>query len=223
MRQKLLSQRSLRAAAKDAKKTSLKIRHGEVEFARGVDEQQKLPTPTNQIDTGTDLSFAVKELSSEPQTHIYRVTVREDASRAVYWLAIDDQSSDKPSSDGKTIFSMTKLAGTGSEYVQCGRLHTEASAAVITPQKARNFRVLIDAEPPHTTSEASEGFFPPDENNGEKPEDQCPYSLHLEWDHKNWITDEAVTKCGPTFSPRVIVIDDDGNITVKPAQVNAPQ
>jgi len=85
-----------------------KIRHGEVEFARGVDEQQKLPTPTNQIDTGTDLSFAVKELSTEPQTHIYQITAREDANRAVYWLAIDDQSSDKPSSDGKTIFGMTK-------------------------------------------------------------------------------------------------------------------
>jgi hypothetical protein len=195
-----------------------KLRHQEVAFAEGVADQQKLPTPTNQIDTGASLSFAVKELFSVPLTHIYRVTAREEASRAVYWLAIDDQSP-----DGKTAFSMTKLASNQGVYAGCGRYRTEASAAVITPQKARNFRVLIDAERSHLSSAASEGFLPPDENNGEKLEDQCPYSHHLEWNHKEWVTDEAVTKCGPSFSPRAISIDDDGNITAKPAQIDTSQ
>jgi len=193
-------------------------RHRELAFQKDVDDQQKLPTPANQIDSGTSLSFAVKELFTAPLTHIYQVTAREDDSRAVYWLAIDDQSA-----DGTTQFSMTKLAGNGGSYAGCARFSTEASAAVVTRQKARNFRVLIDVEPSHTSSIASEGFFPPDTANGENAEDQCPYSLHLEWNHKEWVTDEAVTKCASTFSPRAISIDDNGTITAKPAQVEAPQ
>ena len=197
-----------------------KLQHQELEFQRAVDDQQKLPTPANQIDTGTSLSFAVKELFDSPLTHIYQLTAREDTSRAVYWLAIDDQSP-----DGKTQFSMTKLASNVCSYVGCARYRTEASAAVITRQKGRNFRALIDVEPSHTSSEVSEGFLPPDTVNGKDAEDQCPYSLHLEWNHKEWLTDEAITKCGPSFSPRVITIADDGAITATPAQVhnNSPR
>jgi hypothetical protein len=149
----------------------------------------KLPTPANQIDSGTGLSSAVKELFTAPLTHIYQVTAREDASRAVDWLAIDDQSA-----DGTTQFSMTKLASNSGSYAGCARYSTGASAAVITRQKARSFRVLIDVEPSHIGSEASEGFFPPDTGNGEHAEDQCPYSVHLEWNQKGWLTDEAITK-----------------------------
>ena len=192
-----------------------KVRHRELEFQTKVADQQKLPLPTNQIDTGTSLSFGVKELLAKPLTHIYQITTREDGSRAVYWLAIDDQQS-----DGLTLFSMTRLASNVSNYAGCARYRTEASAAVITMQKGPNFRALIDVEPSHTTSETSEGFEPPDTGNGENAEDQCRYSIHLTWDHKNWQTDDPKTKCGTTFNPRDLTIADDGTITVKPGTVN---
>ncbi len=193
-----------------------KIRNRELEFQRKVADQQKIPLPANQIDTGTSLSFGVKELLAAPLAHIYRITAREDGSRAVYWLAIDDQQS-----DGKTLFSMTRLASNVSNYAGCARYQTEASAAVITMLKGPRFRALIDVEPSHKTSENAEGGFePPDTENGENAEDQCPYSIHLEWNHKEWHTDDPKTKCAATFSPRAITIADDGTITAKPGTVN---
>src|SRR5258708_7317973 len=80
-------------------------RDAELKFQTAVAEQQALPTPASEITLGGDLSFGVKDLSSTAMTHIYQVTVREDTSRALYWLAIDDQQD-----DGRPLFSMTKLA-----------------------------------------------------------------------------------------------------------------
>ena len=181
-------------------------RHLEVTFQNSVSEKQALPTPASEIKLGGVLSFGVKPLYATPLTHIYQVTAREDASRAVYWLAIDDQQA-----DGRTLFSMPKLAGNGSKYVGCARYRSEASAAGITRLKGRNFRALIDVEPSHISSEAREGIEPPD---------TCPYSIHLEWNHTEWVTDDPRNDCGETFTPRTITIADDGTITAKPGQVD---
>jgi hypothetical protein len=49
--------------------------------------------------------------------------------------------------------------------------------------------------------------------------DQCPDSLHVEWNHKEWATDDAQTHCPPKFSLRNLTIADDGTITAKPGTV----
>ena len=194
-----------------------KARNRELDLGKKVAEQQKLPMATNRIETGTSLSFDVKELITKPLTHIYQITAREDTSRAIYWLAIDDQQA-----DGTTLISMTKLASNIASYFGCGRYRTEDSAATITNLKGRNFRAEIDVEPAHTSSDASEGFIPPATENGEKLEDQCPYSVQVEWNHSEWKTGETKTHCGPTFSPRQVTIADDGTLTAKPAAVDTP-
>jgi hypothetical protein len=207
-----------------------KARYLEATFENSVSGKQALPTPASEIKLGGELSFGVKQLFTDALTHIYQITAREDqitdgrdqmtvggnGGRAVYWLAIEDQQS-----EDRTLFGMTRVASNGLSYVGCARQRTEASAAVITIQEGLDFRALVDVEPSHTSSEATEGFTPPDTENGEKVEDQCAYSVDVEWNHKQWLTHEPKLECGCTFSPREISIADDGSITAKPAQVGS--
>jgi hypothetical protein len=97
----------------------------------------------------------------------------------------------------------------------------EAAAAVITIPQTPNFHALIDVEPSHTSSEAGEGFEPPDTENGENIENQCPYSVDVEWNHKEWLTTTPKLECRSEFSPREITIADDGAITAKRAKVDS--
>jgi len=198
-----------------------KNRHMEFEFERRVEETQSSLLPTNQIETGTALSFRVKEVFTESRTRIFQVTATEDdghepqsQSHAVYWLAIDQQQP-----GGKPLLSMAKLASDVAVYQSCARYHSEDSAASISLTKGSTFQASIDVEPWHTTDERAEGFLPPDENNGEVLEDQCPYSVHVSWDHKEWVSDKSKPHCASTFSPRVVEISDDGTITNKPGKV----
>lgn len=189
----------------------------ELTIQRRVAEEQTPLLPVSELRIGGQLSFAVKPLLSAPLTHIYQIAAREDNNRAVYWLAIDDQQA-----DGSPLFSMTKIASNVFRYTACASSRSEASAAVITIQKGGDFRALMDVEPSHTTRENNDsgGFEPPDTENGESPEAQCPYSLHLEWNHKQWAMDDPQTHCPAKFSPRELTIADDGTITAKPGTVD---
>jgi len=207
-----------------------KARHLEATFENSVSEKQTLPTPASEIKLGGELSFGVKELFNDALTHIYQITAREDqitsgrdrmtvggnGGRAVYWLAIEDQQS-----EDRTCFGMTKVASNGLSYVGCARQRTEASAAVVTIERGVSFHALVDVESSHTSTEATEGIEPPDTENGEKVEDQCAYSVDVEWNHKQWLASEPKLECGSTFSPREISIADDGAITAKPAQIES--
>ncbi len=199
-----------------------KVRRRELEFERGVAERQALPVPPSQIETGTNLTFQVKVLFTAPPTRIYQVSATEDDGRsvnrshAVYWLAIDE----KP--PGQTIFGLAKLASDVPGYTGCGRYASEDSAAAISVVKGMTFTAVIDVEPPHNTSENGDGFLPPDPENGDKPEDQCPYSVHLGWNHKEWVAGGRKTKCATQFTPRIVGIAADGSITSKPGEVLQP-
>ncbi len=201
-----------------------KNRHMEFEYERRVEETQTALLPTNQIETGTALNFQAKEVFAESHTRIFQLTVTEDDghepqthSHAVYWLAIDEQQP-----EGKPLLSMAKLASDVAVYKSCAQFHSEDSAASISIIKSQTFQASIDVEPWHTTDERAEGFLPPDENNGEVLEDQCPYSVHVSWNHKEWVSDKSNRHCASTFSPRVVEISDDGTITNKPGEVEKP-
>src|ERR1700758_2683600 len=101
---------------------------------------------------------------------------------------------------------MTKPASNGLSYIGCARQRTEASAATITIQNEHKFHALIDVEPSHTSSEAGEGLESPDSENGESTENQCPYSVDVEWNHKQWLATGPKLECGYAFSPREISI-----------------
>jgi hypothetical protein len=199
-----------------------RLSHKELEFQRGVAEQQALPTPSNQIETGTNLSFQSKDLVADARSHIYQITVTEDNGRdgnpshAVYWLAVDEGPA------AETLIGLSKLASDVSSYAGCARYASEDSAAVIEVLKGAQFVALIEVEPSHMTSEASEGFLPPDTENGENPEDQCPYTVRLAWNHKEWIASDRKTKCAAQFSPRIVEIGADGSIRSKPGEVQKP-
>lgn len=169
----------------------------------------------NQIETGTNLGFSVKEMFLSGRTHIYQITARErlhETKHAVYWLGVEDAA------DG-TKFGIVKIASDTGHYAGCAHYMTEASAAVITPEKGQQFRALIDAEPPHKSGIVSEGFIPPDVENGENAEDECPYTIHVEWSDGKWVADQPALRCTQNFSPRWITISDDGRITAKPAKI----
>jgi hypothetical protein len=188
--------------------------HSEHEFQRRVDETQTALLPASQIEVGADLNFSAKELFATGLTHIYQITAHKDRDHAVYWLAIDDQPAGGPT------LSMIRIASDAGSYAGCAHYSSDTSAAAITTLKGDNFTVDLDVEPPHTSSEAAVGFIPPNTDNGEKLEDQCPYSLHLEWNHQDWVADDPRLNCGPNFSPREITIADDAAITAKPGAVN---
>jgi hypothetical protein len=56
-------------------------------------------------------------------------------------------------------------------------------------------------------------------HNSRMSTDQCPYSLHLEWNHQEWVTDDPQTHCPAEFRPRDVTIADNGTITAKPGAV----
>ena len=193
-------------------------RDREITFQREVSERQKLPV-ANRIEIGSGLGFNVKELRSEARTHIYQITAREETKRAVYWLAIDDTQA-----DGQTLVGMAKLAGNGMVFMGgCDGFRNEDSAAEIKVIPGRNFRTLIDVEPSHAKGFADDdGFEHPTNAQGVKAEGECPYSVHLEWNHKEWVIDEPKKRCPANFSPRNIKISDDGAITATPAMETEP-
>ena len=124
---------------------------------------------------------------------------------------------------GLPVVAITRIAGTGASYAGCSRYASDTSAASITLLRGRTFRALLDVEPSHKSSEARDGIDPPDTESGERLEDQCPYSVRVEWNHKQWISSEPQVKCGAKFSPRTIAIADDGTITSVPAKVSDEQ
>jgi hypothetical protein len=156
--------------------------------------------PNSQVRTGGSLSFNVNSLFTGPSTHIYRLTAKEDASHAVYWLAIES-----PSPDGKALIRGVKLAGDGCSYESCGKYITEPLAIAITMQEGEHFRAQLDVNPPYIS----------DEGNERESQPGCPYLQTMEWNQKEWALEPPHSKCARAeIDPGRITINDDGSITI---------